>query len=340
MNSTVTQPNLLELAKQGNTQAITALMNRQLQPKGITVKASFSSGCLMVVAESQELPDQGFLVEFVCKGMINLKAKTIKRVVVRGQATGITKSVWREAFDLPSINSTKTTNLSNIANTKASILTTVLESLRSKRIGSCSFLNRPLAVGLVGLSTVVILGSVVGHLSQKTIRVQKSLPEPSIVTESPLAESPVTESSVAEFPVAESLPSQDLATQDQKFIEDYYQLALEESNPINKLTLLKLVKESPDIAIETANHVCKALKSGVSWEQTIEVQIESIQGGSAPIDAKIAAIKGLNINNRLATIHYCPEFASNLREIKPKNIFSEAQSEQVITEPTARYGSF
>jgi hypothetical protein len=37
MNSTATQPNLLELAKQGNAHAIAALMNRQLQPKGITL---------------------------------------------------------------------------------------------------------------------------------------------------------------------------------------------------------------------------------------------------------------------------------------------------------------
>lgn len=36
---TQTQAELLELAKQGNAKAIAALMNRQLQPKGITAKA-------------------------------------------------------------------------------------------------------------------------------------------------------------------------------------------------------------------------------------------------------------------------------------------------------------
>lgn len=32
----MSQPNLLELAKQGDTKAIATLINRQLQPKGIT----------------------------------------------------------------------------------------------------------------------------------------------------------------------------------------------------------------------------------------------------------------------------------------------------------------
>jgi hypothetical protein len=36
---TQAQPNLLELAKQGNAKAIAALINRQLQPKGITAAA-------------------------------------------------------------------------------------------------------------------------------------------------------------------------------------------------------------------------------------------------------------------------------------------------------------
>jgi len=39
MNSTTNQPNLIELAKQGNAKAIATLINRQLQPKGITAKA-------------------------------------------------------------------------------------------------------------------------------------------------------------------------------------------------------------------------------------------------------------------------------------------------------------
>lgn len=104
MTTTGAKPNLPELAKQGNAQAIATLMNRQLQPKGITVKVSLSGDCLMVVAESIEPPEQLFLVDFIRKGMTNLKIEAIKRVVVRGQATGKTASAWREAFDIHSVD--------------------------------------------------------------------------------------------------------------------------------------------------------------------------------------------------------------------------------------------
>jgi hypothetical protein len=46
-----TPPNLTELAKQGNANAIAALMNRQLQPRGITAKAALKVGCLSVILE-------------------------------------------------------------------------------------------------------------------------------------------------------------------------------------------------------------------------------------------------------------------------------------------------
>lgn len=119
MNSTATQPNLLELAKQGNAQAIATLMNRQLQPKGITVKVSLSGDCLMVVAESIEPPEQLFLVDFIRKGMTNLKIEAIKRVVVRGQATGKTALAWREAFDIHSDSLKKTIQTSSSTSSQA-----------------------------------------------------------------------------------------------------------------------------------------------------------------------------------------------------------------------------
>ena len=119
MNGTTNQPNLLELAKQGNANAIATLMNRQLQPKGITVKVSLSGDCLMVVAESIEPPEQRFLVDFIRKGMTNLKIEAIKRVVVRGQATGNTGSAWREAFDIHSDSLKKTIQISSSTSSQA-----------------------------------------------------------------------------------------------------------------------------------------------------------------------------------------------------------------------------
>ncbi|HEY9874624.1 MAG TPA: hypothetical protein V6D12_14385 [Candidatus Obscuribacterales bacterium] len=94
------QIDLPKVANQGDPKAIASLLNLSLQPKGITVKASLTNGCLMVTAESTDAPHQSFIVDFVCKNITSLKVEAIKRVVVRGQTTGKTTPAWREAFEL------------------------------------------------------------------------------------------------------------------------------------------------------------------------------------------------------------------------------------------------
>lgn len=96
------QQDILEQAKQGNSQATAALINHHLQPKGITVKVSLTGKCLIVIAESEELPEQSLIVDFICKEITNLNIESIKQLVVRGQAKGNTSTAWREAFDLHS----------------------------------------------------------------------------------------------------------------------------------------------------------------------------------------------------------------------------------------------
>lgn len=96
-------PNFLELAKQGNVKAITALINCQLQPKGITVEANLTNGCLHIFLESQQVPNQQSLVAFIHKGLINLRAESIERVVVYGQQAGKGFPDWAEEFELREI---------------------------------------------------------------------------------------------------------------------------------------------------------------------------------------------------------------------------------------------
>ncbi|MBD0390840.1 MAG: type IV pilin-like G/H family protein [Nostoc sp. C3-bin3] len=98
----MTQLNLLELAKQGDAQAIASLMNSQLQPKGITVKTNLTSGCLMVIAESESEPEQSFVVNSIRNGITELKAEVIKRVVLHGRITGKKTPLWRESFEMHS----------------------------------------------------------------------------------------------------------------------------------------------------------------------------------------------------------------------------------------------
>jgi hypothetical protein len=100
MNGITNQPNLLELAKQGNAQAIATLMNRQLQPKGITAKAALLEGCLQIMLESAQVPNQQALVAFVRKGLTSLGAVSIERVRVYGRQTAKEVPAWSQDFEL------------------------------------------------------------------------------------------------------------------------------------------------------------------------------------------------------------------------------------------------
>jgi len=63
----ISQPSPLNLPSRGNVEAIAALMNRSLQPKGIVVKAAFKDGCLQILLESAQVPKQQALVALIRK---------------------------------------------------------------------------------------------------------------------------------------------------------------------------------------------------------------------------------------------------------------------------------
>ena len=96
----MTQPNLLELAKQGDVNAIATLMNRKLQPKGIIAKAGMKNDCLQIVLSAAEVPPQQTLVALIHKSMTSLGAEAIKRVKVYGKQTGEEIPAWDEEFEV------------------------------------------------------------------------------------------------------------------------------------------------------------------------------------------------------------------------------------------------
>lgn len=92
-------PNILELAKQGDAQAIASLMNRQLQPKGITAKVALKDACLQVMLESDQVPNQQALVAFVRKGITGLGAVSIERAKIYGRQIGEEFPAWNQEFE-------------------------------------------------------------------------------------------------------------------------------------------------------------------------------------------------------------------------------------------------
>ncbi|MEO9126902.1 MAG: hypothetical protein ABI262_19790 [Microcoleus sp.] len=96
----MTQPNILELAKQGDAKAIALLLNRQIQSKGITAAASLKDGCLQVMLEATEAPSQQALAGWVSKSIAGLGAPSIEKVKVYGRQTGAKVPAWSQEFEV------------------------------------------------------------------------------------------------------------------------------------------------------------------------------------------------------------------------------------------------
>lgn len=97
---TTEQPNLQQLAKQGNPKAIAAMLNRSLQPKGITAKASVKNGCLQIMLEARKVPPKQPYVDSLRKGLTNLMPAAIQKVRVYGKQADEDVPEWLEEFNL------------------------------------------------------------------------------------------------------------------------------------------------------------------------------------------------------------------------------------------------
>ncbi|MBD2101580.1 HEAT repeat domain-containing protein [Leptolyngbya sp. FACHB-261] len=79
---TQTQTSLLEQARQGNVQALAALMNEAWQPSGITVRASLDRGCLQLILEAEPMPPQQVVVQAIQRGIERLGVEFIYSVSI------------------------------------------------------------------------------------------------------------------------------------------------------------------------------------------------------------------------------------------------------------------
>jgi hypothetical protein len=101
----MTKPNILELAKQGNPQAIAALMNHSLKPKGITANVETQGDRLQVLLEGEQLPNQSVLTSFVKNGLNQLNLDHVTSVQVSGQRIGAAQPAWTQDIDMKAAES-------------------------------------------------------------------------------------------------------------------------------------------------------------------------------------------------------------------------------------------
>ena len=98
----MTQSNLLELAKQGDARAITSLLNRSLQPKGITAKAAKRDGILHVLLEGETPPSQTASIRCIHQGLQKLGFVDTP-ITIYGREQGSAEVCWQSHLDAPLI---------------------------------------------------------------------------------------------------------------------------------------------------------------------------------------------------------------------------------------------
>jgi len=95
-----TPPQVLELARQGQPDAIAALMNQHLERKGITAYVAQQGNLLQVILEAAQVPPQGDLVPYVRTGISGLNLAAIHYLNVSGRQVGNADAAWTEMVQL------------------------------------------------------------------------------------------------------------------------------------------------------------------------------------------------------------------------------------------------
>jgi hypothetical protein len=90
---------VLELAKQGDAKAINALINRSLNPQGITAKVLCQADQMKILVESLDIPDKTHLTNYLIQGLTKIGV-TLSYLEIYGKRTGQDGYAWTRAFQV------------------------------------------------------------------------------------------------------------------------------------------------------------------------------------------------------------------------------------------------
>ncbi|GAB4243592.1 MAG: hypothetical protein Kow00121_68780 [Elainellaceae cyanobacterium] len=96
-----TRRNTLRLAKQGNADAIAALMNQALAHYDITAQVNLQQDCLWILLEGKQVPSQQEIVPFIYAGISKLVISSINVIRVYGRRYGDHKATWSQEMLAP-----------------------------------------------------------------------------------------------------------------------------------------------------------------------------------------------------------------------------------------------
>lgn len=94
----MTHPSLLHQARQGDPQAIAALINAALAPQGVSVKAYLRHPCLEILLRSAHGLNQHATVAFLRQGMVRLRVGNLQKVRAYAWQQGADFPIWVAEF--------------------------------------------------------------------------------------------------------------------------------------------------------------------------------------------------------------------------------------------------
>lgn len=98
----VSQQNVLELAQQGDAQAIAILMNQALEAKGIRARVVRKQNCLHVLLEAEQTP-AAQLAPSICEGVVQLNPKAMQSLHIYGRSEGAQTPEWHRSWVFPQV---------------------------------------------------------------------------------------------------------------------------------------------------------------------------------------------------------------------------------------------
>jgi hypothetical protein len=98
---TLSQPSIVELAREGNFEAIACWLNTYLSPQGVSAQvAQDRPGRLLILVEFQRLPERQSLVRFICHRLYKLNSELIQFVRILARFAGTTFILWENTVRL------------------------------------------------------------------------------------------------------------------------------------------------------------------------------------------------------------------------------------------------
>lgn len=93
-------PDLKQQARYGNVSAISTLMNRSFQRRGVTASVKLKTDCLQILLESSEVPDRSVYVSMILLGIQKLAIANVNTLEIYGKQTGSDMPNWSHKVNL------------------------------------------------------------------------------------------------------------------------------------------------------------------------------------------------------------------------------------------------